>query len=295
MLKQRVITAVILIALLLGAIMAPTPWALVLILCLLASSAVWEWLRLSYGDNSFIPLVIAVVFAAGTLFYANQWIVAQQVGIAHSSWFVMIAPVVLAYWVVGVGVMLALAQTEKRQSRMALSLFGIASIAVAWAALVDMWLYRGAWYLLSLLIVVWVADITAYFAGKAFGKRKLAPRVSPGKTWAGFGGGVLGVVLWVAISAQWAGSFAAELVQNWSWFGAMIFAVILAVLSVVGDLFESLLKRRASYKDSSQLLPGHGGVLDRIDALIPVAPMAAFMAGPWLNALVASSTGSGAL
>lgn len=293
MLKQRVITAVILIALLLGAIMAPTPWALVLILCVLASCAVWEWLRLSYGDNTFIPLVVAIGFAAGTLFYANQWITSAQENLVHSSWFVLIAPVVLAYWVVGVGVMLLLAQTAKRQSRLPLSLFGVASIAVAWAALVDMWLYRGAWYLLSLLIVVWVADIAAYFTGKAFGKRKLAPRVSPGKTWAGFGGGVLGVVLWVIISAQWAGSFAAELVRNWSWFGAVFFAVILAVFSVIGDLFESLLKRRAGYKDSSQLLPGHGGVLDRIDALIPVAPLAAFMAGPWLHALM--SAGENAL
>lgn len=293
MLKQRVITAVILIALLLGAIMAPTPWALVLILCVMASCAVWEWLRLSYGDKTPLPLALAVVFAAATLFYANQWITAAQTGLEHNSWFVLIAPVVLAYWVVGVGVMLALAQTEKRQSRMALSLFGLASIAVAWAALVDMWLYRGAWYLLSLLIVVWVADIAAYFTGKAFGKRKLAPRVSPGKTWAGLGGGVLGVVVWVVISAQWSGSFGAELVKNWSWFGAALFAVILAVFSVVGDLFESLLKRRAGYKDSSQLLPGHGGVLDRIDALIPVAPLAAFMAGPWLSTLTATtSTGT---
>lgn len=295
MLKQRVITAVILIALLLGAILAPTPWALVLILCVMASCAVWEWLRLSSSDKTALPVVVAVLFAAGTLFYAQQWISAEQAGLQHSSWFVLIAPVVLMYWVVGVGVMLALAQTEKRQSRMALSLFGVASIAVAWAALVDMWLYRGAWYLLSVLIVVWVADITAYFTGKAFGKRKLAPRISPGKTWAGFSGGVLGVVLWVLISAQWAGSFGAELVQNWSWFGAVVFAVILAVFSVVGDLFESLLKRRAGYKDSSQLLPGHGGVLDRIDALIPVAPLAAFMAGPWLNALVAAPIGAGGL
>lgn len=285
MLKQRVITAVILIALLLGAVMAPTPWVLVLILCLMASCAVWEWLRLSYTDTTPVPLVLGLLFGAGTLFYSYQSISAAQAqagSVVQGSWLVMIAPVVLAYWVIGVGVMLALAQTEKRQSRLALSLFGLASIAVAWAALIDMWLYRDAWYLLSLLTVVWVADITAYFTGRAFGKRKLAPRVSPGKTWAGLGGGVVGVLIWITISAQWPGSFGAELVQNWSWFGAAAFAVLMALLSVVGDLFESLLKRRAGYKDSSHLLPGHGGVLDRIDALIPVAPLAAFIAGPWL-------------
>lgn len=289
MLKQRVITAVILIALLLGAILAPTPWALVLILCVMASCAIWEWLRLSYSDEPAIPTVVAVLFAGGSLYFSAQWIGNSQAGLMHNHPLVLISPVVLAYWVVGVGFMLAMAQTTQRQNRLALSLFGVMSIAVAWAALVDMWLYRGAWYLLSMMMVVWVADIAAYFAGRAFGKRKLAPRVSPGKTWAGLGGGVLAVVAWVFISAQWPGSFGAELMQNWSWFGATLFAILLALFSVVGDLFESLLKRRAGYKDSSQLLPGHGGVLDRIDALIPVAPLAAFVAGPWLQALLSKA------
>ena len=289
MLKQRVITAVKLIALLLGAILAPTPWALVLILCVMASCAIWEWLRLSYSDEPAIPTVVAVLFAGGSLYFSAQWIGDSQAGLMHNHPLVLISPVVLAYWVVGVGFMLAMAQTTQRQNRLALSLFGVMSIAVAWAALVDMWLYRGAWYLLSMMMVVWVADIAAYFAGRAFGKRKLAPRVSPGKTWAGLGGGVLAVVAWVFISAQWAGSFGAELIQNWSWFGATLFAILLALFSVVGDLFESLLKRRAGYKDSSQLLPGHGGVLDRIDALIPVAPLAAFVAGPWLQALLSKA------
>ncbi|WP_269901948.1 phosphatidate cytidylyltransferase [Paenalcaligenes faecalis] len=289
MLKQRVITAVILIALLLGAILAPTPWALVLILCVMASCAIWEWLRLSYSDEPAIPTVVAVLFAGGSLYFSAQWIGDSQAGLMHNHPLVLISPVVLAYWVVGVGFMLAMAQTTQRQNRLALSLFGVMSIAVAWAALVDMWLYRGAWYLLSMMMVVWVADIAAYFAGRAFGKRKLAPRVSPGKTWAGLGGGVLAVVAWVFISAQWPGSFGAELMQNWSWFGATLFAILLALFSVVGDLFESLLKRRAGYKDSSQLLPGHGGVLDRIDALIPVAPLAAFVAGPWLQALLSKA------
>lgn len=292
MLKQRVVTAAILIALLLGAIWAPTPWALVLILCVMASCAVWEWLRLSYSDKPLVPTLVAVAFAFMTWGYARQWIIDAEQGLMHSHPFLLISPIVLAYWVIGVGFMLAMAQTQKRQNPLALSLFGVMSIAVAWAALVDMWLSRGAWYLLSMMAVVWVADIAAYFSGKAFGQRKLAPRISPGKTWAGLGGGVLAVVAWVLISSTWSGSFGAELVANWSWFGAMVFAVLLALFSVVGDLFESLLKRRAGYKDSSQLLPGHGGVLDRIDALIPVAPLAAFVAGPWLQALLTNPVNS---
>lgn len=286
MLKQRVITAAVLIALLLGAILAPTPWVLVLILCLLASCAVWEWLRLSYTEHSLVPFAVAVLFALLSFFVAQQRMDDVSLAVLQRSPLVLISPAVIAYWVLGVGMALVLAQTQHRQSRVGFSIFGVLSIAVAWMAVVDMWLYRGAWYLLSMLAVVWVADIAAYFTGKAFGKRKLAPNISPGKTWAGVGGAVIGVIAWIFISALWPGSFGAELIHNWSWFGAVIIAVLLTFFSIVGDLFESLLKRRAGVKDSSQLLPGHGGVLDRIDALIPVAPLAAFLAGPWLQALM---------
>lgn len=290
MLKQRVITAVILIALLIVAALAPTPWALVLILCLMATLALWEWLRLSIGDKTLVPTVIAGIFAAFSVYQSADWIATlNPESSSHHHLLVLLAPVVVAYWVVGVGVMLVIAQTKQRESRLTLSLFGIVAILIAWAALVDMWLYRGAWYLLSMLALVWAVDIAAYFTGRALGKRKLAPRVSPGKTWAGLVGGVLAAVVWVFVSAQWSGSFGAELIANWSWFGAALFAVLLALVSVVGDLFESLLKRRAGYKDSSQLLPGHGGVLDRIDALIPVAPLAAFVAGPWFESLISKA------
>lgn len=286
MLRQRVITAVVLIALLVGAILAPTPWLLVLILCLMASCALWEWLRLSYSNQSWLPIVAAGAFGVLSLVLAQQRITDPSLSLIQKNPLVLISPAIIAYWILGVGLMLVLAQTQQRQNRLGLSLFGVLSIAVAWLALVDMWLYRGAWYLLSMMAVVWVADIAAYFSGKAFGKRKLAPRVSPGKTWAGVGGAIVGVMLWVFISARWSGSFGAELIHNWSWFGAAVLAVFLTLFSIAGDLFESLLKRRAGVKDSSQLLPGHGGVLDRIDALIPVAPLAAFVAGPWLQALL---------
>ncbi len=286
MLKQRVITATVLIALLVGAIAAPTPWALVLILCVLASCAIWEWLRLSYTDKSLVPLAVAILFAVFSFILAQQRIDQHSLVALQKSPLLLISPAVIAYWVLGVGMALVLAQTKQRQSRLGVSLFGVLSIAVAWMALVDMWLYQGAWYLLSMLAVVWVADVTAYFTGKAFGKRKLAPQISPGKTWAGAMGAVVGVIAWIFISALWSGSFGAELIQNWSWFGAIVVAIFLTGFSIMGDLFESLLKRRAGVKDSSQLLPGHGGVLDRIDALIPVAPLAAFLAGPWLQALM---------
>jgi len=141
-------------------------------------------------------------------------------------------------------------------------------------------------FLLSALCLVWVADIGAYAAGRAFGTRKLAPSISPGKSWEGVAGGMASVlvlaVLWVVlIDRRWpvdSASLYTQLVERFAWPGLLLLAVVLAGFSVVGDLFESLVKRAAGVKDSSRLLPGHGGVLDRIDALLPVLPVAMALA-----------------
>ena len=138
-----------------------------------------------------------------------------------------------------------------------------------------------------LMGLVWVADITAYFAGRAFGRHKLAPAVSPGKTWEGAVGGMAGGAALAAICAYattasggtydswfaWLFSFAGRIGPA-GFVAALAVVLVMVGLSIVGDLFESLLKRRAGVKDSSGLLPGHGGVLDRIDSLIPTMPLA---------------------
>jgi phosphatidate cytidylyltransferase len=135
--------------------------------------------------------------------------------------------------------------------------------------------------------LVWIADVAAYFGGRRFGRRKLAPAISPGKSWEGVWSGVLGVlllaVLWVQLVdvQPWVDgpSLYGRLVGGLGWPLTALVLLLLAALSVVGDLFESLVKRAAGAKDSSQLLPGHGGILDRIDALLPVLPAAlAFVA-----------------
>jgi phosphatidate cytidylyltransferase len=124
------------------------------------------------------------------------------------------------------------------------------------------------------MAIVWVADIGAYFAGRAFGKRKLAPSISPGKTWEGVAGGLVAVLVLAALAAQLPETFQAQLLVRYGWFKWVLFLGLFVAASVVGDLFESMLKRRAEVKDSSGLLPGHGGVLDRIDALVPTMPLA---------------------
>ncbi|MDP9108105.1 MAG: phosphatidate cytidylyltransferase, partial [Pseudomonadota bacterium] len=139
-------------------------------------------------------------------------------------------------------------------------------------------------YLLSVMALVWIADIGAYFSGKAFGKHKLAPSISPGKSWEGALGGCFAVLLLSALSLAvpvLSDTFAARVQRAWGWGGLIATMILMVAASIVGDLFESQLKRRAAVKDSSALLPGHGGVLDRIDALLPTLPLAMLL-GYWL-------------
>jgi phosphatidate cytidylyltransferase len=150
-----------------------------------------------------------------------------------------------------------------------------------WLALYELRLHS-TWALVSSMAVVWVADIAAYFVGRAFGRRKLAPSISPGKSWEGAIGGAAAVALiglavaWLA-ATRWPGALdtlPARLLQSAGLLPTVLALLALAALSVVGDLHESLLKRQAGVKDSGWILPGHGGVLDRIDALIPTMPVA---------------------
>lgn len=285
MLAQRVVTALVLVAVLLGAMLASDPWPLVALLTLMAACALWEWLRLTRprGSSSW-PLIGAALVTAGLIALAAQWLHA-----APAQWSLdlkelfnyWLLPGVALIWIVVATALVIQGRASDRSNTTLLSIFAVFAVVAAWVALVELFLVYGAWFLLSFLALIWSADIAAYFAGKAFGKHKLAPGVSPGKTWEGAVGGVLAGAVWVLASSWVDGSFGAVLKQVWPLWAVIAIAAFLAALSIVGDLFESLLKRRAGVKDSSQLLPGHGGVYDRIDALLPVAPIALLLTGVW--------------
>ena len=157
-------------------------------------------------------------------------------------------------------------------------LIGLLILLPAWQGLVFIkQLPLGNWLIMAVMVLVWGADIGAYFSGKAFGKRKLAPQVSPGKSWEGvYGGLALSLVITAVVG----------LVRDWT-LGQMILgllgAAIVVFISVVGDLTESMFKRQSGIKDSSNLLPGHGGVLDRIDSLTAAIPVFAVLL--WMAAL----------
>ncbi|HEY0825732.1 MAG TPA: phosphatidate cytidylyltransferase, partial [Ramlibacter sp.] len=164
---------------------------------------------------------------------------------------------------------------------------GVLALALAWLAMAQARVI-GVNFLMSILVLVWVADVFAYFAGRAMGgkftHRRLAPVISPKKSWEGVWGGLAGVVV-LAVAWTLADSAAQAQVPSLysrlaslGWFVLVLSAVFLGAMSVIGDLTESLVKRSAGIKDSSQLLPGHGGVLDRVDALLPTLPLAMMLA-----------------
>ncbi len=271
MLLQRVITAIVLLALLLPALFAASPWPFGLLTLAMIAAAGWEWSRLN-GHPGAPALAYGGALAAacaGTVYAFGQQVPAWCWWLAGGLW------VLGGVHALRVGV----AGWPRLPSLLRLAL-GAVLLWAAWLALITA-RARGINFLLSAMCLVWMADIAAYFAGKAFGKRKLAPAISPGKSWEGAIGGLFGVILlgfvWVHVIdvrvAVDSPSLYSVMVGRLG-VVAILAMVFLSAMSVVGDLFESLVKRAAGAKDSSQLLPGHGGVLDRVDALLPVLPLA---------------------
>lgn len=275
MLAQRIITAIALFAIIFAAAAASTPVPLLLFIALASAACLWEWLRLTLGTSGRVgvPFAVGVVFAAMAtlaLLKGGHNLAAVFPQTERLRYFMM---AVSAFWVVGAGWAVYNGDTTRNPYNIIFSLFGMAAVFATWLSLSVMFITHGAWFLVSFMALVWCADIGAFFFGRAIGGPKLAPRVSPGKTWSGAVGGVIASLAWLFISSVWPGSFGAALLQAWPVWLVGLLGIGLTALSIVGDLFESLLKRRANTKDSSGLLPGHGGFFDRTDALLPVAPL----------------------
>ncbi|MCC6071052.1 phosphatidate cytidylyltransferase [Massilia sp. GCM10020059] len=276
MLKTRVITAVILLVALLGVLFGGYYPLFAAAIVLFLVAAVWEAFQL-FGSSKKQAFAIALfwgaAFAYTFLFQSNQ---------STQFWFALCAAIWLVRFVPALGH--GLPPPQGIGNTLLGTVYGL-SLVGCFAAMVVFYQHSPI-FLLSVMALVWVADIGAYFSGKAFGKRKLAPSISPGKSWEGAIGGGIAVLLFSAAlilsdSPMVADTFVVKLQAARGWLAAMAILVVIVAASVVGDLFESMLKRRAGVKDSSNLLPGHGGVLDRIDALVPVLPFAALI-DAWL-------------
>ncbi len=255
MLKTRIITAVILIGLLLVILFRLPPVATTIALTAAVLTGAWEW-------SAFVRLrtvpgrLLYVLVAAAGLLLAHPLTLAQPATLT-------VLFVALAWWVAA---LLWVVFAPRRAAIWSAALAGLLALVPAWIAMVRLRVDvpRGAQWLLFALCLVWAADIGAYAAGRSFGRTKLAPQVSPGKTWEGVLGGLVFAALVALGGSQW---FAVPVLR----FVPLCLGVV--GFSIVGDLTESLLKRFAGLKDSGTLFPGHGGVMDRIDSLTSAMPV----------------------
>lgn len=263
--RTRVITAVVLAALFLLALFALPDLGWAALVTVLVLQGVVEWSRLAKfsGRRASIFWGLTLVMMSGLIWFdavhTPEQLVFVHIAVYAVSvllWLVIVPAWLMAGW--------------KLEQPLLMALVGWAVLIPTGLAMLDL-RQEHRWGLLGMMCLVWVADVAAYFTGRKFGKNKLAPSISPGKTWEGVAGAVLGVS--VCVGLAWAFSPYAThitllptlLVASWCWVG----------LAVIGDLFESAIKRQAGVKDSGALLPGHGGLLDRIDALTSTLPLAA--------------------
>lgn len=260
MLKQRIITALILAPLALWGIWALPPQGFAIAIGIIFTLAGWEWSRL-----------VGLQRVPGRALYVAILALAMVGGyplLADSNWPMVILIIALMWWTLALMSVLSYPQGVGlwQHSAMARGVAGLLVLLPAWAAFALLHQRFGPGYVILLMVLVWGADTGAYFAGRAFGRHKLAPRVSPGKTWEGVAGGV-GLALVVSLI----GTLWLEPVGGYAAF--LILVLLTVMISILGDLVESLFKRMADVKDSGGLLPGHGGVMDRIDSLTAAGPL----------------------
>jgi len=253
--RTRIITALVMGSALIGVLLAGPPWLIRAVFALAIAAGAWEWAAF-LGPRA-RPLRVYYVFAVALAALAlgryagSPKAFALVMQLASLWWFVALAWILLA---------------PQRVPAWGAALAGPLALAPTWFALTRMaetWPHGRDWVFFTLLLA-FAADIGAYFAGRAFGRVKLAPRVSPGKTWEGVLGGMV-----LALAVAWGAS---------AWFGVpagrlVPLGLVAAAFSVVGDLTESLFKRASGLKDSGTLIPGHGGVLDRIDSVLAATPI----------------------
>lgn len=253
--KTRIISALVLIGCVLAILLWAPPVATLAVIAIAILACAWEWsaflrARGPAGRITFV-LVVAALLAAGWLFSDDPRQLRLLLRFAAAWW------VLALLWVLrGPGAV----------SRVSAWIAGVLVLVPAGIALgrLRVEFADGAYWALYVLVLVWAADTGAYFAGKAFGRHRLAPHVSPGKTWEGVAGGLALAAVAAAVASR---------VLQLPLLPMIVVGIVVAGFSVVGDLTESLFKRYAGVKDSGQLIPGHGGVMDRLDSVTAAAPL----------------------
>lgn len=277
MLRTRIVTAAVLFSAFFLALFYLPPFGWFLFATLIAAVAAWEWGALmAWRSASRVGLgagLVAICLGLATLepaalgldsgFFDSAWRLGRWFYVPAAAFWLLVVPLWMRR------------RWPLPQSALGVAI-GLVLILPTWLALVQL-RQAGPLALMAIMAVAWVADIAAYFSGRSLGRHKLAPGISPGKTWEGAVGGGLAVVVYgFLLSPELPAALSGKP------FLLLLVLVVLTAISVIGDLFESLLKRQAGLKDSSTILPGHGGVLDRIDSLTSTLPLVALV---WLTTL----------
>lgn len=282
MLKQRVISALVLITIVFIALFLFSPFAFALALGTVTILAVWEWTQFVSFKYPFTRWIITGVGAS----FIFLWLYGEQnylsVGRVFESYAPLLLLVSVLWWIVAFVLVLTYPKSAKFWSNNKLFHFIFSSLTLipflvgVLRLRLDHYVqdeFHGLILLLYVFLLVWGADSGAYFAGRKFGKHKLAPKVSPGKTWQGVFGGLLTAALLAGVFEYFNQD---DLLQHISMAKFVLLSVATVAVSILGDLTESMFKREAKIKDSSQLIPGHGGILDRIDSLTAAVPFFAY-------------------
>jgi phosphatidate cytidylyltransferase len=260
MLKTRIITAIMLAVGFLTALFLSSKMVWTILTLTATLIGIWEWSKLIKLNKQQVRIYLALALAFGLLLTFTKQ---TSFALYHDEVVFALLSMSAVFWILLSPIWLI--TRKKINHKLLMVSLGFVLLMSTWVALIGLQ-NISHWLLLGVLITVWLADSAAYFAGKKFGRHKLAPEISPGKTWEGVAGAMLATTIY--------GLMLCYYMHYTRWLILGLWLIV--VLSIMGDLFESLLKRQAGMKDSSHLLPGHGGVLDRIDGLIPSLPLVLF-------------------
>ena len=270
MLRQRIITGLVLAVVFASVILQNNSLWISLLFAAVLFAATWELLALTINPGK---------LASGLIATGMVMLFGWSLTVIDSQLLYWQSLAGLAIWLL-IAMYLPLYRYSGKwplSGRVLLLGLGLDLLWICVHGLIYLHQHHGGWILLYVLTLVWVADTGAYFSGRKFGKHKLAPAISPGKTWEGVAGGIFANLLWMLLVYQMLVSYQLHTGLNLSLIQFLLIGLATSFISVVGDLFESILKRQAGVKDSGKLLPGHGGVLDRIDSIIAASPV--FVAG----------------
>lgn len=260
MLKTRVITAVFLTIGFLATLFLASKMVWTCLTLAATMIGVWEWSKLIKLHKQEMHIYVGLALTIGLLLLFS---IDTPFALYHDEIVFSLLSLSALFWIVFSPIWLI--SRKKINHKLLMAFLGLVLLMATWVALTGLQ-NISPWLLLGVLATVWLADSAAYFAGKRFGRHKLAPEISPGKTWEGVAGAMLAATIY--------GLALCHYLHYTRWLILGLWLIV--ILSIMGDLFESLLKRQAGVKDSSHLLPGHGGILDRIDGLIPTLPLVLF-------------------